>query len=122
MNAKKILIVDDNDTIYGLFKDFFEAKGYFAEIAHNGLEGVNKYRILKPDVVLMDLQMPVMNGYESSKGIKNYDPNAKIVMLTGYSQDPLAKKSLREGYVSTVIPKPCNLNNLFQMVTHTLTS
>ena len=120
MNAKTILIVDDNDTIFGLFKDFFESRGYSAETAQNGLEGVNKYRALKPDVVLMDLQMPVMNGYESSKGIKDFDPNAKILMLTGYSEDPLAEKSLREGYVNTVIPKPCKLNTLFETVTHTL--
>ena len=92
MHTKKILIVDDNHTVHSIFKEFFEINGYFAETARNGKEGVDKYRDLLPDVVLMDMQMPVMNGYESSKGIKTFDPRAKIVMVTGCPQDPLAKK------------------------------
>jgi len=64
--------------------------------------------------------MPVMNGYESSKGIKSFDPAAKILMITGHPDDPLATKSLREGFVRTIIPKPFNLKNLFQEISETL--
>lgn len=120
MHTIKILIVDDNAIIHDLFKEFFESRGCSAEIAQNGREGVDKYREIKPDVVLMDMQMPVMNGYESSKGIKNIDPAAKILMVTGHPDDPLATKSLREGYVRTIIPKPFNLNSLFQEISNTL--
>ncbi|MEI6126812.1 MAG: response regulator [Pseudomonadota bacterium] len=116
MNTIKILLVDDNDHILDIFKEFFESKGDITEAAKNGREGVDKYRTLRPDIVLMDMQMPVMNGYESSKGIKNLDPNAKILMVTGHPNDPLAEKSLLEGYVTTIVPKPFNLNSLFQMV------
>ncbi|MFC1591286.1 response regulator [Thermodesulfobacteriota bacterium] len=119
-SIKKILIVDDNNVVHEIFKEYFEANGFMAEIAVNGQEGVDKFRNMQPDVVLMDVQMPVMNGYESSKGIKTMNPNAKIVMVTGHPGDPLAKKSLHEGYVDTIIPKPCNLSNLFQKVHNTL--
>jgi two-component system chemotaxis response regulator CheY len=120
MHTIKILIVDDNVIIHELFREFFEGRGCSAAIAQNGREGVEKYREIRPDVVLMDMQMPVMNGYESSKGIKTIDPDAKILMVTGHPDDPLATKSLREGYVRTIIPKPFNLKNLFQEIHNTL--
>jgi len=120
MISRKILIIDDNDSIHLLYRDFFESRGYCAESAENGLEGVDKYRMLRPDVVLMDVQMPVMNGYESSKGIKAFDPDAKILMITGHTQDPLATQSLREGYVSHVLQKGWNLDALFKTVVQVL--
>jgi len=120
MNSIKILIVDDNEIINEMFKEYFEAHGCSAEIASNGREGIAKYNALKPDVVLMDMQMPVMNGYESSKGIKNLDPDAKILMVTGHPDDPLAAQSLREGYVRSIIPKPFNLNSLFQEINNAI--
>lgn len=120
MSLRKILIIDDSDSIHFLYKDFFESKGYRAETAENGLEGMNKYRLLRPDVVLMDVQMPVMNGYESSKGIKALDPDARILMVTGYTLDPLAARSLREGYVSHVLEKGWNLDALFKTVVQVL--
>ncbi len=120
MATKKILIVDDNANINDLYKEYFEAKGYCAEIAENGREGIEMYRSLKPDIVLMDVQMPVMNGYESSKGIKHLDPQAKILMVTGHPNDPLAEKSLLEGYVTSVMSKTCALHNLFDLVNYTV--
>jgi len=120
MTVRKILIIDDSDSIHLLYKDFFESKGCSAESAENGLDGVNKYRLLRPDVVLMDVQMPIMNGYESSKGIKAFDPHAKIIMITGHTQDPLATQSLREGYVSHVLQKGWNLDALFRTVVQVL--
>ncbi len=115
-----ILIVDDDGDIHDLFKQYFEALGCSAEIARNGREGVAKYRDLHPDVVLMDVRMPVMNGYESSRGIKQIDPDAKIIMVTGYPDDPLAARSLQEGYVRSIIPKPFNLKVLLQTITATV--
>ncbi len=116
MATKSILIIDDNSSLNELFKDFFEAKGFCAHIAQNGQEGVEKYRQMNPDIVLMDVQMPVMNGYISSKGIKHFDPGAKILMVTGYPDDPLARKSLDEGFVEYVVSKPCDLNMLYKAV------
>ena len=68
----------------------------------------------------MDLQMPVMNGYESSKSIKDFDPQAKILLVTGHPNDQLVKQSLNEGYASVVIAKPCDLNHLNTAVSQAL--
>ena len=120
MEQKKILIVDDNHLLHRVFKEFFENMGYEAQTAENGLEGLDKYRSFQPDIVLMDVQMPVMNGYESSREIKNINPDAKIIMVTGHTLDPLAAKSVSEGYVKTIVPKPCTLKSLFRVVVHAL--
>lgn len=116
MSSIRILIVDDNEAIHDLFREYFEAQGCCAETACNGQEGIRKYRETKPDVVLMDMRMPVMNGYEASKSIKDIDPGAKILLVTGHPEDPLATQSLNEGYVYSIIPKPFNLKNLFQEI------
>jgi two-component system chemotaxis response regulator CheY len=119
-NVKKILIVDDNPPIQELFKEFFEDRGFTAAVARNGSEGIEKYKAMQPDIVLMDVRMPVMNGYESSKGIKNFDPLAKILLVTGHPSDQLARKSLAEGFVASILPKPCALENLYARVCSTL--
>ncbi|MCX8043434.1 MAG: response regulator [Desulfobacterota bacterium] len=115
-----ILIVDDNEAIHELFQEYCTAQGYCAESARNGEEGLAKYCAIKPDIVLMDMRMPIMNGYEASKGIKSVDPDAKILLVTGHPEDPLATKSLAEGYVRTIIPKPFTLGMLFQEINRTL--
>lgn len=120
MGNKKILIVDDNTSLHEIYKEFFETKGYAAFSAQNGREGLLKYCSDKPDIVIMDARMPEMDGYESSKHIKSIDPNAKIVMVTGHPYDPLATKSLSEGYVSSVTAKPCNLNTLYTLIDKTV--
>jgi len=120
MASKKILIIDDNQPLHELFREFFQNMGYQAETANDGREGIEKYCLMKPDIVLMDIHMPHMNGYESSVGIRFFDPKAKIVMLTGFPQDPLAEKSLEEGHVLSVLRKPCDLQNLYSQISHTL--
>lgn len=116
MAAKTILIIDDNSGVHEVIREFFETKGYVAAIASDGREGLDAFQRIRPDIVLMDARMPVMNGYESSKGIKTLDPEAKILMVTGYPADPLAQKSLSEGYVASILPKPCSLDRLFDVV------
>lgn len=119
MAAKTILIIDDNSGVHEVFRDFFETKGYVAAIACDGREGLDAFQRIRPDIVLMDARMPVMNGYESSKGIKSVDPDAKILMITGHPADPLAQRSLREGYVASILSKPCSLDRLFDAVQQT---
>lgn len=120
MAAKKILIIDDNKPLHDLFRSFFQKMGYEAETADDGCEGIEKYCRMKPDIVLMDIHMPNMNGYESSAGIKFFDPDAKIIMLTGFPHDPLAEKSLAEGHVLSVLNKPCNLKSLYSTIAGSL--
>jgi DNA-binding NarL/FixJ family response regulator len=65
--------------------------------ASNGLEAVEKFPSLRPDVTLMDLQMPIMNGMDAIASIRQLDPQAKIIVLTTYGGDILARRALKAG-------------------------
>ena len=65
--------------------------------AANGQEAITAYRELRPDVTLMDVRMPIMDGLEATKAIRNEFPNACIVVLTTYSGDVQATRALKAG-------------------------
>jgi len=112
-----ILVVDDDSTISQLISEILSLAGFMnVQWASNGIEAVNQYQALMPDLVLMDISMPVMDGYEASCRIKSLDPEAKIVVLTGNPGDPRARRILSEGIAETVIPKPIRLQHLLDIV------
>lgn len=109
----KILIVDDDRNITQLITEAFRMDGFDqVEWASNGLEAINKYESHNPDIVFMDISMPIMDGYDAICKIKSLNPNAKIIVLTGNPSDPRARKILREGLSGSVIQKPVRLNLL----------
>ena len=71
--------------------------------AANGNEAVQLYRELRPDVTLMDLQMPAMSGLDAIIAIKSEDPSARIIVLTTYSGDVLAQRALKAGAYAYVL-------------------
>jgi two-component system chemotaxis response regulator CheY len=123
MGNQRILVVEDEDHLSGLLMDLLEIKGYKnVQVANNGHEGVEKYKKSRPSIVFMDLEMPVMNGYDSSKEIKKYDPGANIVLITANPRSPFAQKILEEGYASQVIPKPFQFDELLAAIQRSSTS
>lgn len=113
----RILVVDDDSTISQLISEMLCLDGFEdVQWASNGVEAVNQYRRLMPDLVLMDISMPVMDGYEASCRIKALDPAAKIVVLTGNPGDPRARRILAEGIAKAVIPKPVRLQHLRDII------
>jgi len=123
MADESILVVEDEDNLSSLLRDLLEFKGYQnIQIANNGHEGVAKYKKTRPSIVLMDVEMPVMNGYDSSKEIKEYDPSANIVLITANPLSPFAQKIIDEGYASQVIPKPFTFDELLEAIRKSLVS
>jgi two-component system chemotaxis response regulator CheY len=97
MLSHKILVVDDEEPLSEMMLEVLQIQGYHhVESASNGEEGYEKYKALHPDLVIMDIEMPVMDGYDSSSKIKSFDPHAKILVLTGDPRDSLAQKNLSE--------------------------
>lgn len=122
MLQQKILVVDDERLLTDLMSESLQMVGHYdVEKASNGEEGFEKYKSFLPDIVLMDIEMPVMDGYESSRQIKSFDPNAKILVLTGNPSDSRAKKSLKEGIALTLLEKPVRLGFLNQIIRENLT-
>lgn len=121
MPKKKVLVVDDENSISEvIMKSLIRMGDYIVERAFNGLEAFEKYQSFLPDIVLMDLEMPVMDGYESSSRIKSFDPDAKILMLTGNPGHSKASMTVKEGKALTLLQKPIRLMDLNQTISESL--
>ena len=96
--AKSILICDDAAFMRMMIKDILTKNGYnVAGEAENGAKGVEKYNELKPDLVLMDITMPEMDGIEALKAIKSADSNAKVIMCSAMGQQAMVIESIQAG-------------------------
>ncbi len=83
---KKILVVDDEESIRLLYKEELEDEGYEIEVASDGPEALSKFASFKPDLVTLDLKMPGMDGLEVLEKIREKDMDIPIVLLTAYSE------------------------------------
>ena len=121
MLPHKILIIDDENDIASLMLRYLRMEGYDkVDRASNGLEGLEKYKALSPDLVLMDIEMPVMDGYQSSCEIKAFNPEAKILVLTGNPNDTRAQRVLKEDMAFALLQKPYTLSNLGRIIQENL--
>jgi len=108
----RVLIVDDASNITEMIQSVLETHGHeIAGVAHNGFEAIEKYKALGPDVVLMDILMPEMDGMQSIRKILEYDPNAKIVVVTALGRPALMKEAVEAGVVGFVT-KPFEVRRL----------
>lgn len=80
--------------------------------AANGQEAIEKFRQLRPDVTLMDLQMPDLSGIDATLAIRNESPNARIIILTTFAGDDLARRALQAGAMAYVLKSTVRKNLL----------
>jgi len=99
----RLLLVDDHALFLAGMENFLKMKGFnIAGIAHDGAEAQMKYEILKPDLVLMDLQMKDIDGIETTRAIKKEFPEARIIILTAIEEQETLFSALdagAEGYL-----------------------
>jgi len=98
-----ILVVDDDEKIRGLLRTFFEGKGYKVLGASNGQEAVKVARTMKLSVVLLDMEMPVMNGLQALPQLLEADPQLGIVMASGIQDDDKVKQAIDLGAYGYVL-------------------
>jgi CheY-like chemotaxis protein len=84
---EKILIVDDVDTIARVYARFLEREGYEVRIAFNGEEALKEWERFQPDLIISDIRMPRMSGFELAKEIRGKNPKQKIILMTGYADE-----------------------------------
>jgi two-component system cell cycle response regulator DivK len=97
--TQRILVVEDQDDLRAILRDFLTASGYDVVEAADGGEGVAKARSLKPDLILMDIQLPVLDGYETTRQIRA-DPNLKttpIIAVSSYAMKGDEEKARASG-------------------------
>jgi two-component system chemotaxis response regulator CheY len=112
----RILIVDDASNITEMIRSMLESHGHeIAGVAYNGSEAIEKYKALSPDVVLMDLLMPEMDGMQSMRKILEYDQKAKIVVVTALGRASLMREALEAGAVGFVT-KPFEIKRLLRAI------
>lgn len=113
----KILIVEDNEKNRTLVKDVLEYHGYEVIEAGNGKEGIKIAKENNPDLILMDIQMPVMSGYDAIKILKNNPEtkDIKIIALTSLAMKGDKEKIMEEGF-DDYMAKPIDIRRLPEVV------
>ena len=114
--AKNILICDDAAFMRMMIKDILTKNGYnVAGEAENGQKAVEKYAELKPDLVLMDITMPEMDGIQALKKIKASDPSATISMCSAMGQQAMVIESIQAGAKDFIV-KPFQADRVLEAV------
>jgi CheY-like chemotaxis protein len=81
---KKILVVDDEESIRFLYKEELEEEGFIVELAQNGKEALEKLPLFKPDLITLDIKMPVMDGIETLKRIREVERQLPVILCSAY--------------------------------------
>ena len=114
--AKNILICDDAAFMRMMIKDILTKNGYnIAGEAENGQKAVEKYAELKPDLVLMDITMPEMDGIQALKEIKKIDGGAKVIMCSAMGQQAMVIESIQAGAKDFIV-KPFQAERVIEAV------
>jgi CheY-like chemotaxis protein len=106
----KLLIVDDEAQFRATTKKILDKRGFETTLAGSGEEAIEMLES-KPDVVVLDIKMPGMDGHETLEEIKKRAPNIPVIMLTGHGDMPSAKKALKTGAFD-YLSKPCDIDIL----------
>lgn len=114
--AKNILICDDAAFMRMMIKDILTKNGYnVCGEAENGLKAVEKYNELKPDLVLMDITMPEMDGIQALKNIKAANPGAMVIMCSAMGQKAMVIESIQAGAKDFIV-KPFQADRVLEAV------
>jgi two-component system chemotaxis response regulator CheY len=115
MKKTKLLVIDDAPYVLKALRDTLEAHGYEVHEAVNGGEALARFREVNPDVVLMDILMPKMDGVNATRCIMEYDPKAKIIVVTAMGKRGLEKDCIEAG-ASGFIMKPFKTADLLKTI------
>lgn len=118
--VQEVLIVDDSDFMRNLLREILETEYEIVAEAENGVEAVEYYEEYEPDVVMMDIVMPIRDGIEATEAIKEFDPSARVIMCTSVGQEEQMKNAIKagaSGYITKPFQKPSVLEEIDQVAT-----
>ncbi len=116
-SAKTVLVVEDNELNMKLFHDLLEAHGYNIIQTKDGMDALRLAREHKPDLILMDIQLPEVSGLEVTKWIKEDDElkSIPVIAVTAFAMKGDEEK-IREGGCEAYIAKPISVTNFLETV------
>ena len=112
---RKVLIVDDDRDIVTIVSTILGGRGWDIKAAYNGREALEAVTLSKPDIILLDIMMPEMNGIEVLKRIKKIDADARIIMITAFGDVESYLDSMELGAYE-YINKPFETDELLEMI------
>ena len=113
---KRVMVCDDAAFIRMMIKDILVKNGYeIAAEAENGLKAVEQYPEAKPDLVLMDITMPEVDGIEAVRRIKALDPNANVIMCSAMGQQAMVIEAIQAGAKDFIV-KPFQAERVLEAV------
>ncbi|MFQ3285413.1 MAG: two-component system chemotaxis response regulator CheY [Natronomonas sp.] len=115
----KVLIADDSEFMRSLLREILEEEYTIAGEAENGVEAIELYNENDPDLVMMDIVMPIRDGIEATGEITDSDPGAKVIMCTSVGQEQKMKNAIQagaEGYITKPFQKPSVLEEIENVV------
>jgi DNA-binding response OmpR family regulator len=115
MTAKKILVVDDEPEVRTFMEHFLTTRGYEVRVAENGRQGLAALDTFAPDVVLLDMHMPELDGVETLKQLAARAPALPVIMVTVNDDVETTARLLQLG-AADYVPKPFNLEYLEQAI------
>jgi DNA-binding NtrC family response regulator len=115
MSRTKVLLVDDEVEFASALAERLELRNYEVRTAGNALEGLGLVYNNAPDVVILDLKIPGMDGIEALKAIKKYDPSIEVIMLTGHGDGFSVEEGLKSGAFEYII-KPVEIGELMSKI------
>jgi len=115
--AKKVLIVEDNELNMKLFNDLLEAKGYEVIQTRNGLQALDLAKLHRPDLILMDIQLPEVSGLEVTKWIKEDETISTIpvIAVTAFAMKG-DEERIRQGGCEAYISKPISVATFIKTI------
>jgi two-component system chemotaxis response regulator CheY len=105
----EVLIADDSEFMRNLLREILEEDHQIVGEVENGVEAVEVYKEEQPDLVMMDIVMPIRDGIEATDEIKTDDPNATVIMCTSVGQEEKMKEAVKagaDGYITKPFQKP----------------
>jgi len=111
----RILVVDDSEGFCRSTADILKMRDYEVATAYDGFKALELVKRDVFDLVLMDIKMPIMDGVETFKKIKEMAPDTSVIMMTGYAVEDLIREALREGAFSA-LNKPLDFDEIFKLI------
>ncbi len=111
----KILVVDDEETVREMLVTYLETEGYDVGTADSGVTALQVIEEFKPQVVLLDIRMPDMDGLQCLRLIMKQNPDIAVVMMSGFVSEKIARKTLEIGAFD-YINKPISLEHLMRIL------